>query len=227
MEAISNIHNLFRDYFRINKYHLFIIIIASDLLILWLSRSLLISEDIFYNTYSEQLSYDRSLSLFEDLQRLSWLGYVITPIGLVIKFGVISSVLYTGVFFSDLHDRISFRDIFGVVVASESVFIVAGLSKFLWFYFSDGNYDLNDIGFFYPLSLSNLFSSAEVDKIWIYPLQILNLFQFVYILLLSYGLYLQTGIKRSVSEKIVLISYLPGLIIWLAFIMFLSIDSSL
>jgi hypothetical protein len=227
MDVSINLRNLFRDYFRVNKYHLFVLIVVSDLIILWLSKSLLIDGDIFYNTYSEQLSYERSLSLFNDLKRISWIGYIITPIGMVIKFAVISSVLYIGAFFCDLHDEISFRDIFGVVVASEAVFIIANISKFLWFYFSDGNYDLNDIGFFYPLSLSNLFKYSEVDKIWIFPLQVLNFFQFIYILLLSYGLYLQTGIRKSSAEKIVLISYLPGLIIWLAFIMFLSIDTSL
>jgi hypothetical protein len=74
--------------------------------------------------------------------------------------------------------------------------------------------------------LGNLFSQSEVDKIWIFPLQILNIFQIIYILLLSYGLYVQTGIQQAKAEKAVLVSYLPGLVIWVTLIMFLTIGSS-
>jgi hypothetical protein len=167
------------------------------------------------------------MELFESLNKLSWIGYIFIPTALIIKFSLISIVVYTGIFFCDLHDRISFKNVFGVVVASEIVFLTASLIKFLWFCFFAGNYDMNDLNFFYPLSLSNLFSQSEVDKIWIFPLQVLNLFQLIYILLLSFGLYAQTGIQKAQAEKIVLLSYLPGLIFWIALIMFLSIGSSL
>lgn len=219
--------DLLTGYFRLNKWYLLIGIVLINFIIIYLSRLLLINEMVFYNTYSEQLSYDRSVELFEDLKKYSWIGYAFMPVVILIKFSLISIIIYTGVFFCDLHERISFRNVIGVVIASEIVFLIASVVKFLWFYFFEGNYDLNDMNFFYPLSLSNLFSQSEVDKIWIFPLQILNLFQLIYILLLSYGLYAQTGIQQVKTEKAVLISYLPGLVIWVALIMFLSISSSL
>jgi hypothetical protein len=219
--------NILIQYFRLNKGYLLLAIIVANMLIMWLSKSTLINEVVFYNTYSEQLSYNRSMELFEGLKKYSWIGYAFFPIVLLIKFSLISIIIYTGVFFCELHERISFRDVFGVVVASEIVFLIVSLVKFLWFCFFAGNYDLNDMNFFYPLSLSNLFSQSEVDKIWIFPLQIFNLFQIIYILLLSYGLYVQTGIQQAKTEKVILISYLPGLVVWVALIMFLTIDSSL
>jgi len=214
-------------YFRLNKSYLFLALVTANMLILWLSKSVLLNEIVFYNTYSEQLSYDRALELFENIQKYSWIGYAAIPISFLLKFTLISVIIYSGVFFCDLHDRISFRKVFGVVVASEIVFLTASLIKFLWFYFVAGNYDLNDLNFFYPLSLCNLFNRSEVSKIWIFPLQILNLFQLIYIILLSYGLTIQSGIRYAKTEKAVLISYLPGLIIWVALIMFLTIGSSL
>jgi hypothetical protein len=219
--------NILIQYFRLNKFYLFLTIIIANMLIMWLSKSTLINEIVFYNTYSEQLSYDRSLELFEGVKKYSWIGYAFLPIVLLLKFSLISIIIYTGVFFCELHERISFKKVFGVIVASEIVFLIANLFKFLWFCFFAGNYDLNDMNFFYPLSLINLFSKSEIDKIWIFPLQILNLFQIIYILLLSYGLYAQTGIQQAKTEKAVLISYLPGLVIWVALIMFLTIGSSL
>jgi hypothetical protein len=193
---------------------------------MWLSKSTLINEVVFYNTYSEQLSYERSMELFEGLKKYSWIGYALIPVVLLIKFSLISIIIYSGIYFCDLHEKISLRKVFGVVIASEIVFLLASLAKFLWFCFFAGNYDLNDMNFFYPLSLGNLFSQSEVDKIWIFPLQILNIFHIIYILLLSYGLYVQTGIQQAKAEKAVLVSYLPGLVIWVTLIMFLTIGSS-
>jgi hypothetical protein len=102
-----------------------------------------------------------------------------------------------------------------------------GFIKFLWFYLFAGNYDLNDIGFFYPLSLINFFKTSEVNRLWIFPLQTVNVFQMVYIISISYGLNKVYEIEKSDSDKIVLLSYLPALILWVALIMFLTIDASL
>jgi hypothetical protein len=219
--------NILILYFRLNKFYLFIAIIIANMLLIWLSKSTLINETVFYNTYSEQLSYDRTIELFESLKRYSWIGYAFMPFILLIKFSLISTVIYTGIFFCDFHEKVNFKKVFGVVIASEIIFLTANLAKVLWFCFFAGNYDLNDISFFYPLSLSNLFNQSELDKIWIFPLQILNLFQIIYILLLSYGLFVQSGIEKIKTDKAVLVSYLPGLVIWVALIMFLSIGSSL
>ena len=219
--------NFLVRYFRINKFYLFLAMILANILIMWLSEATLINDVVFYNTFSEQLSYDRSMAIFDGFRKYSWIGYTFMPIVFIIKFSIISVLIYSGIFLYDLHEKISFKIVFGVVVASESVFLLANLIKFLWFLLFAGNYDLNDMKFFYPLSLCNLFSQSEVDKIWISLLQSLNIFQILYVLLLSYGLYAQTGVQQNKTEKAVLASYIPGLVIWIALIMFLTIDSSL
>jgi hypothetical protein len=212
------------QYYRLNNYYLFLGIVLANILIVWLSKSMLINEIVFYNTFSEQLTYDRSLKLFEGLKRYSWIGYASMPIILLLKFTLISIVLYSGIFLFELHKRISFKKVFGAVIASEIIFLIASLIKFLWFCFFAGNYDLNDMSFFYPMSLSNLFSRSEVDKIWIFPLQVLNLFQVLYIISLSFGIYTVSGIQKTKVDKAVIFTYLPGLIFWIALIMFLSIE---
>jgi hypothetical protein len=187
----------------------------------------LINEIVFYNTYSEQLTYDRSLQLFENLNRISWISYAFTPIILLVKFSLVSLVLYIGVVFCNIQDRVSLGSVFKIVIASEIIFVCAGLFKFLWFYLFAGNYDLNDLGFFYPLSLINFFKTSEITRFWIYPLQTINLFHIVYIISISYGLSKVCAIEKPDSEKIVILSYLPALVLWVALVMFLSIDASL
>jgi len=219
--------NLLLRYYSLNRLHLFIGIVLANLIIIWLSKAMLMNEIVFYNTYSEQLSYDRSLQLFEDMNRISWISYAFTPIILLIKYSLISLVLYIGVVFCNIQEKVSLGSVFKIVIASDIIFVFAGLLKFLWFYLFVGNYDLNDLGFFYPLSLINFFKTTQVARLWIIPLQIVNLFQLVYIISISYGLNKVCKIEKPDSDKIVLLSYLPALVLWVALIMFLSIDASL
>lgn len=219
--------NFIVRFYNLKKLYLFIGIILANLLLIWVSKNLLINEVVFYNTYSEQLTYDRSLKLFESLKSISWISYAFTPIVLLLKFSLISLVIYTGLIICNIQEKISLGSVFKVVIASEAIFIIAGILKFLWFYFFAGNYDLTDLGFFSPLSLINFFKKSEVARIWIFPLQTVNLFHLIYIISISYGLTKVSTIKKSDSEKVVLLSYLPGLALWIVLIMFLTFDTSL
>lgn len=214
-------------YYSLNRLQLFMFIVSVNLIMIWLSKTVLINDIVFYNTYSEQLTYDRSLQLFDDMNRMSWISYVFTPLMLIVKFTLVSLVLYTGVVLCNIQDKVSLGSVIKIVIAGEVIFVFAGFIKFVWFYLFAGNYNLNDLGFFYPLSLINLFKTSEVTKFWIYPLQTFNLFHLVYIISMSYGLNKICKIGKSDSDKIVLLSYLPSLVIWIALIMFLSVDASL
>jgi len=215
------------SWFNLGRFRLFLVITGLYFVIFWLSEKILINEIVFYNSFSEQLTYERAMNLFVSMKEYRWISYVVTPLMLVIRFTLISIVLYTGVFFLNLHYKISFSMIFRIVIASEIVFVLAGFIKFLWFCFFAGNYDLNDISFFYPLSLVNLFRISEVDKLWVFPLQSANLFQAAYILLLSYGLTKAGSIEKSASEKVVIFSYMPALLFWIVLVMFISVDTPL
>ncbi|HUX97580.1 MAG TPA: hypothetical protein VMV47_17740 [Bacteroidales bacterium] len=219
--------NFLLRYYSLKGTKLFIIITICNLAIIWLSQHLLINETVFYNTYSEQLTYERSMKLFENMREFEWVSYALYPIILIIKSTFISIVIFTGFFFYNLNNKISFGLVFKVVLGSEVVFLIASLSKLLWLYFFGGNYDLNDIGFFYPLSVINIFNINEVARVWIYPLQILNFFQILYIISLSYGLRNLCLLPEGVADKVVLTSYLPAMGVWIAFILFISFDISL
>ena len=212
-------------YLLIQGWKLFCGVVMLNLLILFLSQTALINEIVFYNTYSEQLTYDRAMEVFSRMKSFAWVSYIITPILLLIKFSAISVLLYIGVFFCDLHKVITLGKIFKVVVVSELVFIAASIIKLLWFIFFAGNYTLDDISFFYPLSLINLFDRAEVAIYWIYPLQTVNIFQLGYVLILAMGLSRISSLKKDVTDRVVLGTYVPAMAVWIALIMFLSIDT--
>jgi hypothetical protein len=216
---------MLKKFYNLGTTKLLLIVILTTIFFSWLSRTVLINDIVFFNTFSDRLTFERSTQLFENLEKLAWVNYVFVPIGLFLKFVLISVVLYTGIFLNNLHENIRFSLIFRVVVASEIVFVFAAIIKIFWFYFFAGNYDLDDLSFFYPLSLINLFSRTEVSTMWIYPLQIVSLFQVMYIILLSYGLKSHAGLTEFKSDSIVLSSYIPAMAVWTTLIIFISIDA--
>ncbi len=212
-------------YLSVQKWKLFSGIVLVNLLLILLSQTALINEIVFFNSYSEQLTYERSMELFTVMKSYAWTSYLLCPLVLIVKFSVVSFVIYIGVFFCDMQKEITLRKVFTVVIACEAVFVLASTSKLLWFIFFAGNYTLNDMSFFYPLSLINLFKQSEVAVYWIYPLQTVNLFQLVYVLMLAAGLAKISSVKRDATDKIILITYLPAIFIWIVFIMFITIDA--
>jgi hypothetical protein len=213
-------------YFSLKRWKLFSGIIIINILLIFLSQTSLINDVVFFNAYSDQLTWERSMELFSRLKSFFWTAYLAAPLLMLIKFSVLSVVIYIGVFFIDMQQDISLGKIFTVVIASECVFILASMAKLLWFIFFAGNYTIDDISFFYPLALINLFRRSEVAAYWVYPLQTANLFQILYILLLAAGMSRVSQLKRAYTDKIVLMTYVPALTIWIALIMFLSIDSA-
>jgi hypothetical protein len=213
-------------YFGLPGRGLFTGIILINLLLIWLSQTITMDETVFFNTYSEQLTFQRSMELFSVMKSLSWVAYLVSPLILIIKFSVLSLIIYTGVFFSDLQKEITLGMVFTTVIASEVIIVLASVTKLIWFTFFAGNYTLNDVSFFYPLSLINFFSQPEVAKYWVYPLQTVNLFQFCYILMLAAGLTKISSVNREKTDKIILVSYIPAVVFWITIIMFLTIDIS-
>lgn len=217
---------LLSQYFNLKGIYLLLIITVLNILMVWISKSLLINEIVFYNTFSEQLTFDRSMQLFARMNSIAWVSYLFSPLLLFLKFVAVSLMLLTGLVLFKHQENISFGPVFKVVIASEIAFSLGNLAKFLWFCFFAGNYDLNDLAFFFPLSLINFFNRTEVSKLWIYPLQTVNLFHILYVLLLAYGMNRICSFEKADSEKVVLISYLPGLVLWISLVMFLTIGSS-
>jgi len=211
--------------FSLRGWKMFSGIVLVELLILWVSQTVLIDEIIFFNTYSEQLTYELSMEIFSAMRSYSWISYAILPILLLLKFSTLSVLIYIGAFFSDLHKDITLGKIFKVVVISEIVFVVASVIKMLWFILFAGNYTLDDMNFFYPLSLINLFSRSEVASYWVYPLQTVNIFQVFYVLLLAFGLSRISSVKKISVDRIVLSTYVPAIAVWIAMVLFLTIDT--
>jgi hypothetical protein len=204
--------------------YFFLFIIAFSFLVVFFSNKLLISERIYYNTFAEQLTAEKIDGLIEQTQKWSWLGYVIIPIIYLLKFSLISLVLLTGFFFFD--KKVSFSLLFKAVMLAEIPFLLVPLIKLFWFLFIQTQYNFNDLQYFYPLSALQLFEVKNLSTWQIYPLQLLNVFELAYWVLLAYWLKRLLNITLTKGMEVVIVSYGTGLLLWVVFITFLSLNAT-
>lgn len=190
----------------------------------FLSNYLLIYEDIYFNSFSEQLTYDQIKEIINQNKNWAWVSYVILPIITLIKITLVASCLSLGLFF--VSNRFSFKATFSVALEAEFVFLLPILLRILWFAIFQTDYTLQDLQFFYPLSALNFFDSTQVQPWLIYPLQLFNVVEIIYWVLLARGISQLIERDMGKSLEVVMASYGTGLLLWVAVVMFITVSYS-
>ena len=210
--------------YRHKKTWVFTLLILSFSLLIFISENILLTEDHYYEFYGNQLSLERIESMIKLREKWSWMAYPLLPIIYLLKFSILSTWILIGVIFFGY--RASFKQIFQMVIVSEFVFLIPSFIKVIWFGLIDMDYTLTDLSYFTPLSLANFFDLPSIDPWWVYPLQSINVFEGIYVVVLAVGI--KQVLKRNYREslKFTLPVYGSGLLTWIIFITFLTLNFS-
>ncbi len=137
------------------------------------------------------------------------------PFFLAWKFTVISFMLWVGCFLFGY--RVTYAELWKMVMIMELVFILPELLKVVWFTVGQSDPNYHDYVAYYPLSLINFFNYEKIDVSWHYPLKSLNLFEIIYWGLLIMGIYSLSNKKIKYSALIVGTSYVLIFLLWLIY----------
>ncbi|MEQ8338901.1 MAG: hypothetical protein RIA62_16195 [Cyclobacteriaceae bacterium] len=143
------------------------------------------------------------------------LTYISVPIFLAWKFAFTTFTLWVGCFMFGY--RITFDQLWKLIMIGELIFIVAEIFKIGWFTIIPQDLNYQDYQAFYPLSVMNLVDYTQVSTQWHYPLKSLNLFELVYWCLLIVGVYWISGKRLKISFYVVTSSYVFLFFFWLAY----------
>ncbi|MDB5114928.1 MAG: hypothetical protein JWQ79_420 [Mucilaginibacter sp.] len=154
--------------------------------------------------------------VYEMMQK--WI-YLSSVLYLLLKVGVISLILHTALYLQD--KDISIHKIFKVTILAEYIFLIPAAIKILTFHYTFPTGTLLEWHKYYIFSAISIFNEAPVD--WSYALQTLNAFEIGYWFLLAYGVSRITDLNFDRSLHIVVTSYVPALIVWIAVITFFTL----
>lgn len=189
-----------------------------------ISNKLLHLDELLYNNLYERLTFNQVENIREFKEKWEWSGYLITPLLLIIKISIIAAILDAGCFFFD--KEIKYKKLFNIVVKAEFVFLLVIVFKTAWFYFFQTNYNLEDLQYFYPLSALNIIGYDGLQPWFIYPFQVLNLFELAYWFILAYLIDKELKENTDKGFSIVASSYGVSLLIWVVGVMFFTLNIS-
>lgn len=206
-----------------NNLTLFLLIFIT-VLFSFLSKALLKLDDVLLNSLFEEYSYNQVQEIIQFKQKWEWLGYIILPLLLLLKIAIIAAILDLGCFL--FSKEIKYKKLFNIVVKAEFIFLLVIIVKTAWFYFFQTNYSLEDLQYFYPLSALNIIGYEGLQPWFVYPFQVLNLFELAYWFILAYLLGKELESTTDKGLSIVASSYGVGLLIWVVGVMFLTLNMS-
>lgn len=189
-----------------------------------LSNYLIDANKLFINSLTEQFSFNQIQEIITIQKKWKWIGYLFTPIFLMLKISIIAVILDVGYFF--FGKEIKYKKLFNIVVKAEFIFLLVIVFKIVWFYFFQPNYTLEDLQYFYPLSALNIVGYQGLDTWFIYPFQVVNLFEVAYWFVLAYLIGKEINETTEKGFSIVASSYGVGLLIWVVGMMFLTLNMS-
>lgn len=188
------------------------------------SNKLLNSNKLLVDSLIEQFPTDQVQELLTFQQKWEWLTYVILPLLLLLKIAIITAILDLGCFL--FNKEIKYKKLFNIVVKAEFIVLLAIIIKTAWFYFYQTNYTLEDLQYFYPFSALSLIGHEGLQPWFVYPFQVLNLFELAYWFILAYLLGKELESTTDKGLSIVASSYGVGLLIWVVGVMFLTLNIS-
>jgi hypothetical protein len=200
----------------------FILLCLVSVIIQWTSNFILLTEDVYYEVLQNQISLEKIDELISGNQKWGWLIYTFIPIFLFLKISLVVGSLFIGT--SIQRNTISMRPIFKIVILSEFIFLLLPIIKLVWFSVFNTDYNLNDLQLFSPLSIFSLTSQNLVESWLVYPLCLLNLFELAYWCILAWQL--KDILNRDFvgSLGFVAKTYGVGLLLWVIFVMFLTVS---
>jgi hypothetical protein len=136
-------------------YLLFLGIVIANIVLTFSLNYLLVDDNLIFNEYSSQLSYERIKEILELNEKYKYISFLLIPLIYIVKFSVITIILAIGFFF--LKDKLELEKIFKVVIVCELIFLTPIVIKIIWFLLIDTNYTLSDLKAFSPISLINFF----------------------------------------------------------------------
>ena len=203
---------------------LFSVYVILLLLLAELNITILDFNNLTINRLQEYYSTNEVANFLKIKAKWSWLSYVIIPLITILKITIITTTLDIGCFFFD--KEIKYKKLFNIVTKADFVFLGVMILKTIWFYVFQQDYTLENLQYFYPLSALNIVGYEGLQTWFIYPFQVINLFEFAYWFILASLISKELKTTTSKGFSIVASSYGVALLIWVVGVMFFTLNMS-
>lgn len=206
---------MFKTYFQLY------ILLISFLLLNLLLVQIIFTDELYVQSYSGQLSSEMIAKMLSIKSKYAWINYLLVPVLLILKTGIIALCFWVGSFFNDSKSK--YKNYLRVVLTAELVFVIFLFVRtgFLYYY----NFQtLTEISQFQPFTLYSIINVDSIPEYLHYPLALISFPEAIYWIVLT--LLLKPLISGNFWKRMGFIakSYGLGLLVWVSIVVFLTLN---
>ena len=212
-----------------NNYLHFALLTLLTLLFTYVFNNFVQTDNLIAQNLSEKYTQEIIAAQLNLRHQWGWVVYVFIPIFLLLSTSLIALIIllvFELYYLNESKPKVKFKDTWRIVLLAQWSTLASVFVKVFWFGFYHPQYSIEELQTFSPLSLINFFDRKTLDVWLVYPIQLINLFEF------SYWVLLIIGIKRLLNRtwlkslEMIFFSYGLALIVWVVVIMFVSLNFS-
>jgi len=214
--------------FKKNYLHFFLLALLS-LLFTYEFNAFIQTDALIVQNFSEKYTKEIIANYLNLRHQWAWVVYIFTPVFLYLATSLIALIIQmviTLYYINDNTHKVKYKDTWKIVLIAQWSMLIALFVKILWFGFYHTQFTMDELQSFFPLSLINLFDSKTLDVWLVYPIQLVNVFELAYWILLIIGIKKLLNRSWLKSFEMIFLSYGLALIVWVVVIMFLSLNFS-
>lgn len=204
---------------------LFLVLCIAYAFLSYLANTYIINEEVIIRSYSENMPLTSIENYLELREEFSWVAYALVPIVVILKVGFVTICLSIGFI---LIEEIGFslKKMFKVSLIAESIFVIYQSLYQVNMYLNIEEVTVENSQIYYPLSLLNLFEFEGLDAWLVYVLRTANLFEVIFVIVLAILVSNKFKLDFVESLNITIPSYGIGLLCWVVFVTFISLQIS-
>ena len=209
---------------KIRYFFYSIFIIGLYLVVSVISNHFFLTETYFSQWYEGILSQKQVHDVLAFAKKWEWGIFLINILLIFIKISCVSVCLYLGLFFFSNHKN-AFNIVFNVALKAEFVFVAYSFVRLLWYILVHKPESFEELQVM-PLSLMHFFDPITIEPWLIFPLNTLNIFEILYVLMLSALMAKAIQVKFRKAFDLVFVSYGSGLLLLIVVQMFLILNNA-
>lgn len=213
-----------------NNYLHFVLLVLLSVLFTYEFNTFIQTDNIIAQNLSEKYTQEM-ISNYLNLRNVwTWVIYIFILVAVYVTTSLIALIILLVIelyYLNENKTNVKFKDTWRIVLCAQWSTVLVIFVKVLWFGFYHTQYTLEELQSFSPLSLINFFDRKTLDVWLVYPIQLINLFELAYWIILIIGIKKLLNRSWLKSVEMIFLSYGIALFVWVVIIMFISLNFSL
>ncbi len=204
----------------LETWQLYLLITFITVILSYAFQKFIITRDVYYAIYGEQLEADRIDQIFDLTKKFQLWGYLITPLTIWLRISFVAFLIQLPLMLKYI--EIPFKEIFRITAFALLALLSVDVIKFFYLYFLPGSSITADTLSFIPLAITNFLPRENYSEIVFALLGKINPFEFLWIFIVYRGLHKTGKLEKTDALIYSLGTWIGILILSFALTMFLS-----